>query len=153
VIEVTLEACPICGGRLKEGEKVAVKQQIELVERPFIVREYRCHTYTCSDCQREHTAPAPKESGSGLFSVRLIALVAYLKGRCHVSFRAPKAFFFDVLGIKISGGFLAKQIKRATGALGKGHGELVEQLKGEKHLYIDESGWKENGGSGDMGEG
>jgi transposase len=119
------------------------KQQIELVEEPFIVKEYHCHTYRCPGCQRAHAAPLPEDAGSGLFSVRL---VAYLKGRCHVSYRALKAFFLDVLGITISGGFLAKQIKRATEALGKRHERHVEKLKGENHLYIDERGWKENGG-------
>jgi transposase len=145
VIEVTLDRCPVCGGGLDEGEEVVTKQQIELVEKPFIVKEYHCHTYTCSGCQTAHTAPEPEEAGSGLFSIRLIAVVAYLKGRCHVSFRAMQAFFRDVLGIGISGGFLAKQIRRAGEALGRTHGELLEKLRGEGHLHIDESGWKEGG--------
>jgi transposase len=145
VIDVILQACPACGGVLQENEEVMVKQQIEIIEKPFVVTEYHCHTYTCPCCQREYAAPAPKEAGSGLFSIRLIALAAYLKGRCHVSYRALKDFFQDVLGIVISGGFLAKQIRRAACALGGAHGELVERLKGEGHLHIDESGWKEKG--------
>jgi transposase len=116
-----------------------------VVEKPFIVTEYHCHTYTCSECQGRHTAAAPKKADSGLFSIGLIALAAYLKGRCHVSFRALKGFFHDVLGIVISGGFLAKQIKKASGALKRPYTELEEGLKGEMHLYVDESGWKENG--------
>jgi transposase len=145
IIEVTLDACSECGGRLDECEEVSVKQQIELVEKPFIVKEYRRHTYACPGCQTKHAAPMPQEAGSGLFSTGLIVLAAYLKGRCHVSFRAMKAFFLDVLGIKVSGGFLAKQVKRAGQALGRTQGKLVGMLKGERHLHIDESGWKENG--------
>jgi hypothetical protein len=56
-----------------------------------------------------------------------------------------RAFFQDVLGIVISGGFLAKQIKKAGQALKRPHQELMERLSGEKHLHIDESGWKEGG--------
>jgi transposase len=80
-----------------------------------------------------------------LFSISLIAFAAYLKGRCHISFSALKDFFQEVLGIGISRGFLAKQIKKASGSLKETHGQLVQRLSGERHLYIDESGWKENG--------
>jgi hypothetical protein len=80
-----------------------------------------------------------------LFSTGLIAPAAYLKGRCHVSFRGLKAFFQEVLGIVISGGFLAKQIKKAGEALKGSREELVNRLAGEKHPHIDESEWKEGG--------
>jgi transposase len=144
-IEVTLDACPVCGGVLHEHEQVVTKQQIEIVEKPYIVKEYHCHTYTCPACETTHTAPEPEESLSGLFSAGLIALVAYLQGRCHVSFRALQAFFQDVRGIGVSGGFLAKQIQKAGGALKRTHEGLMERLKGAGHLHIDESGWKEGG--------
>jgi hypothetical protein len=39
-----------------------------------------------------------EETGSGLFSTGLIALAAYLKGRCPVSFRALQGFSQDILG-------------------------------------------------------
>jgi hypothetical protein len=86
-----------------------------------------------------------------LFSIGLIAVVAYLKGRGHVSYRALKAFFQDVLGIVISSGFLAKQIQKAGRALKRTHEDWVERLKGEAHPHIDESGWEESGGNGAYG--
>jgi hypothetical protein len=42
-------------------------------------------------------APEPEEAGSGLFSIRMMALAAYLKGRCDMSFGALKAFFHDMM--------------------------------------------------------
>jgi hypothetical protein len=71
--------------------------------------------------------------------------VAYLKGRCHISFSALKDFFQEVLGIVVSRGFLAKQVGKAGGSLKGAHEALMERLRGERHLHIDESGWKENG--------
>jgi hypothetical protein len=71
--------------------------------------------------------------------------VAYLKGRCHISFSALKDFFQEVLGIGVSRGFLAKQAGKASGALKGIHEGLVGRLRGEGHLHIDESGWKEGG--------
>jgi transcription initiation factor IIE alpha subunit len=97
-IEATLDACPECGGALHEHEEVVTKQQIEIVKKPYIVKEYHVHSYTCPVCETTHRAVEPEESRSGLFSAGLIALAAYLKGRCHVSFRALQAFFQDVFG-------------------------------------------------------
>jgi transposase len=93
-VEVTLDVCPECGGVLHECEEIVVKQQIDVVEKPFVVTEYHCHTYTCSECQGKHTAAAPKKADSGLFSIGLIALAAYLKGRCHVSFNLSSGSVF-----------------------------------------------------------
>jgi transposase len=75
----------------------------------------------------------------------MIALTAFLKGRCHQSFTTMQAFFAEVLGIKISTGFLAKQVRKASGALKKTYDALAEQLSKEDHLHIDETGDKENG--------
>jgi transposase len=55
-IEVTLDACPVCGGALHEDEQVVTKQQIEIVEKPYIVKAYHCHVYTCSACETTHMA-------------------------------------------------------------------------------------------------
>ena len=119
------------GGALAEREEeVIAKQQIEIVAKPFIVTEYHYHSYWCPDCQTFHTAAEPAEAQSGLFSISLIALVAYLKGRCHISFSALRDFFQDVLGIRISRGFLAKQIQKASASLKGGYEELVGRLAG-----------------------
>jgi transposase len=134
------DACPVCGGALHEHEEVVTKRQIEIVKKPYIVKEYHVHSYTCPVCGTTHRAVEPEESRGGLFSMGLTALTAYLKGRCHVSFRAPRAFFQDIFGIVVSGGFPAKQIRRAGAALKGAHEQLMERLKREKHLHIDESG-------------
>ena len=141
-IEATLDACPLCGGALHECEKkTPVHQQIAIASKPFIVTEYHRHTYWCPACQTVHTASLSEAARSGLFSISLIACAAYLKGRCPISFSALKDFFQEVLGVRISRGFLAKQVQQDGGFLKKAH----ERPAGEGHLYIAESGWKENG--------
>src|SRR5215469_9237581 len=55
--ELKLEACPKCGGKLKPTDEPPKKhQQVELVEKPFIVTEYQQHQYWCEKCQCHHTA-------------------------------------------------------------------------------------------------
>ena len=111
----------------------------------FIVTEYFClHSY-CKHCRRHFTAKLPQETRSGLFGANLIALTAYLKGRCHLSYTTLRAFSSDVFSIKVSTGFLANQVRKASNALQKPYKEPLEQLPKASHLHVDESGHKENG--------
>jgi hypothetical protein len=81
VVDITLEHCPHCGSALKaSGIASEIHQQIALVEKPFIVTEYRCYQYWCETCQTCHSAPVPAEVQTGLFAPNLIALIAYMKG-------------------------------------------------------------------------
>ncbi|MCL2623988.1 MAG: IS66 family transposase [Planctomycetaceae bacterium] len=146
-VELQLEACPKCGGELEPTNKPPKKhQQVELIEKPFIVTEYQQAEYWCEKCQCYHTATLPTEvQRAGLFGQNLIALTAYLKGRSHMSFTTLQDFFADVLGLKVSTGFLAKQVRKASDALASPYDNLVAQLKSEDHLHSDETGGKENG--------
>jgi transposase len=75
----------------------------------------------------------------------MIAVTAYLKGHCHMSYTTLRDHFRDLYGICVSTGFLAKQICKASNALKKPYEELVEQLPKEAHLHVDETGHKKNG--------
>jgi transposase len=146
-VKITLESCPRCGGTLEQTSKEPeIHQQVELVEKPFIVTEYQLPQYWCEHCQAHHTGTLPVEAAkTGLFGISLIVLVAYLKGRCHISYTALKDFFEAVLGIKISRGFLAKQVAKASKSLKGSYELLVRGLKGAPSINIDETGWKREG--------
>ena len=146
-IVLKLEACPVCGEKLQASNKpINIHQQVELVDKPYIITEYKRPWYWCNHCQCFHFAELPPDvKKAGLFGPKLIALTAYLKGRGHMSYKTIQAFFSDVLSINISTGFLAKQICKVSEALSRPYQELLEQLPQEKHLHVDETGGKENG--------
>jgi len=146
-IQLTLNACPKCGGELQAVDEPPKKhQQVELVEKPFIVTEYHQLRYWCDHCKCYHESKLPLETkNAGLFGQNLIALTAYLKGRCHMSYKTIQSFFADTLGLKVSTGFLADQVQMVSEALKEPYQELVESLPKEKHIHSDETGGKENG--------
>jgi transposase len=146
-VELTLNACPTCGHDLViTNEPPKIHQQVELVENPFVVTEFQQTWYWCEHCQCFHCAGLPPDvEKSGLFGPKLIALTAYLKGRAHMSYTTIRDFFADALSLKVSTGFLAKQVRKASDAMAKPYDELLSQLPDEPHLHIDETGGKENG--------
>ena len=111
-VELKLDACPKCDGNLvTTNEPLKVQQQVELINKPFVVTEFCQTRHWCEKCQCFHAAELPKEiKTSGLFEPKIIALTAYLKGRGHMSYKTLQGFFADALSLNISTGFLAKQV-------------------------------------------
>ena len=114
--------------------------------RPFRVVEYTAYSIWCQDCGCYHPAPLPPHLvKAGLFGPRLTSLDVYLKGRIHASYTGIRDFFQDVVGVKVSRGYVAKLLRKASQAFGEPYGELVELLPQQTHLNSDESGHKDNG--------
>jgi len=148
-IHLSLEVCPECGEELRivDGETKKF-QQVELAQKPLVVTEYERLRYWCARCQCNHESEVPPDvRKAGLFGPNLLSLTAYLKGRCHMSYQTLQSFFGEGFGLKVSTGFLAKQVRKAGSALKAPYEHLVEGLATAKHLHSDETGGKENGKS------
>jgi transposase len=68
-----------------------------------------------------------------------------MKGVCHASFSTIRKFIRDVVGIKVSRGYLRKLIGKMSAALKSSYDELLGALHDENALNVDETGHKENG--------
>lgn len=141
-----LDACPDCGGKLKEVENAdRVVQQVEVIKKPIHIEQHTALCYWCEHCQKFHYAPMPAYIEKGqLIGPRLTAVIAYMKGGCHCSFSTIRKFLRDVVGITISRGQLNKLIQKASAAFDQAYNELLEHLPNEAKLNVDETGHKEN---------
>lgn len=142
-----LKRCPDCGGRLRPtADRPRILQQVELVARPVRVTEHRSGRYRCTGCGRMHDAPIPASvRRAGLFGPTLTALVVYLKAAAHASYSTICHFLRDVVGIRVSRGYLVKLIRRMTTALNGPYRDLLGRLPDQERLNVDETGHKENG--------
>lgn len=123
-----------------------VVQQIELVDRPFLITEHRARRYQCLRTGKIRTAPLPTEvTRGGLLGPRLTALVAYQKGACHMSYTTIRTFLRDVFGVSVSAGQLAKTVGKVSDALAGAYDQLAAALADEPRLGVDETGHKDNG--------
>jgi len=123
-----------------------VVQQIELVDRPFVIIEHRARKYRDRRTGRIVIAPLPEEVvHGGLVASRVSALIAYQKSACHMSYTTIQTFLKDVFGIFLSTGHLAKVVQKASKALAGPYDELQGALASQACLGIDETGHPENG--------
>ena len=146
--DYTITRCPNCRGKTiwHDGEPRII-QQMEIDEIPLVKEEHRAYPVWCVSCQEIHYAFFPPEVvKEGLFKKRLTALVAYMKHVCHASFSTIRKFIRDVLGEKVSRGYLRKVVVKVGQALEAPYEELLRRLPFEKRVNVDETGHKENGG-------
>ena len=143
----TLDACPDCGGHLERtGDIPRTIQQAEIEEKPIRIDEHSGFGYWCEKCQKKHYAKLPPEiEKGGLVGPRLTTVIAYLKGACHASFSTIRKYVRDVLRITISRGQLSKIVQKVSRSLEDAYNELLEQLRSQGKLNVDETGHKENG--------
>jgi transposase len=139
--------CPDCHGPVVPSKlPPKIIQQIDLPLPTEMVRvvEFRSHACWCRKCQQVHYAPIDmSKQRAGLVGPRFSALIAYLKGACHCSFSTIRKFIRDVLQIKLSRGYLAKQIAKVSASLKASYDTLAEQLPNQPRLNVDETGHKD----------
>lgn len=142
-----LPLCPDCNGEVTlTGGEPRIIQQMELREAPLIKEEHRSYPVWCAQCGKIHYMPFPPEVyKAGLFKERITALVAFMKNVCHASFSTIRKFIRDVLGEKVSRGYLRKVIEKASQSLEGSYNELLDRLPLETTVNVDETGHKENG--------
>ena len=140
--------CPDCHGPVvpsKLPPKVIQQIELPLPSEMISVIGFRSHAGWCKKCKQVHYAPFDEATRrAGLLGARLTALIAYLKGACHCSYSTIRKFIRDVLAIKISRGYLAKLIAKASASLKDAYDALADRLPNEPHLNVDETGHKNN---------
>jgi transposase len=149
-IPFRLKQCPVDPSHritpAEGSEHQRTIQQIELVEKPFRVVEYTAYSIWCQNCGCYHQASLPQHiAKAGLFGPRLTSLVVYLKGKIHASYSGIRDFFQDVVGVKVSRGYVAKLLHKASQAFAGPYEELIELLPQQTRLNGDETGHKDNG--------
>ena len=81
--------CPHCESKnLQQLEDTPFSwQQVEITEIEAIVTQYDCFKYKCKDCKRRSIGNLPEGVPFSAFGPKLMAFVACLTGRFHLSQR------------------------------------------------------------------
>jgi transposase len=146
-IEYAWPQCPDCGGPVEaSNEPPRIVQQVEIIAKPTVVTEHRGVACWCASCQKTHYAPIePAVRRAGLLGPRLTALVAFLKCVCHASYSTVRKFLRDVVGVRVSRGYLAKVCAKVSDSLEWPYEQLLALLPKQPVVNTDETGHKNNG--------
>jgi len=144
IVEYELKATDAKG--LRPLNRWRTVQQVELVEKPFLVTEYRARQYREPRTGAISTTPLPPEvEAAGLVGPRLSAAIAFQKAACHMSYSTIQNFWRDLTGLHLCRGQLVKVVQKASQAMAPSYDELCHALTEQDRLGIDESGHKDAG--------
>ena len=115
IVEYELKAADADG--LQPLKQWHVVQQVELVEKPFVVTEHRARQYQERRTGEIITAPLPPEvEAAGLVGLRLSAAIAFQKAACHMSYSTIQNFWQDLTGLHLCRGQLVKVVQKNSRA-------------------------------------
>jgi transposase len=147
-IQYTLTSCPHCSSPLEKlpDELPRILQQVELPTHPVERIEHSAPAYWCPQCKCVHYAAFPVDVvKQGFFKPNIAATVCFLKYMGCMSLTGLERYLKDALDVKVSRGYLAKVLRKGSGALESCYDELLRALPLQQVVNADETGHKNNG--------
>jgi hypothetical protein len=151
-VPVTLEACPGCGGKLKE-HRMDFAYVTELPPRPRPrVTQYQVWVCRCTGCGRqvrsEHPDLAPDQYGATAHRVgpRAMAAAHALHYQMGIPVRKVPLVLALLTGMELTQGAITQDaLRRAKGPVGAAYQELRRSVRDSPVVYTDDTGWKVGG--------
>ena len=132
---------------LKQLDEWFIIQQIELPEKMYKVIEHRARKYLDPVTGKTHIAPMPDAiRKGGLLGADVTGSIAFMKGRCHMSYTTIRDFFKELMKLNISRGMLCKATQKVSKALEPSYDQLTARLPEESQVNVDETGHHDDGG-------
>jgi FtsZ-binding cell division protein ZapB len=143
--EVPLEACPRCGGPVRD--KVPLVQYIEEIPplRPEVTR-LTTWSGVCACCGEVFsTHPLQTSRAQGAASVQLgpraLALAAMLNKQLGITMRGTCRVLREVCGLSITPGGLSQGLARVAGKMDSEYQALLGGLRNSPAVFVDETSW------------
>ena len=131
---------------LKRLEEWFIIQQIELPEKMYKVIEHRARKYLDPLTGKTHIAPMPDAiRKGGLLAADVTSSIAFMKGRCHMSYTTIAEFFKELMKLNISRGMLCKATQKVSKSLQPSYDQLARRLPDESQVNVDETGHHDDG--------
>ena len=140
--------CPHCRSRNLQqlSENPFSLQQVEIPKGKGVVTQFDCLKYKCNDCHRRSMGTLPEKIPLSAFGPNLMAFVACLTGRFHLSKRETITLIKDLYDIDLSEGSIINVEEKVSKALENVYGKIYRYvIEGDLCRYFDETSWRNKG--------
>jgi transposase len=142
VFECKPPECRWCRHELHGDDPEPIRHQVaEVPPIEPVVDEYRLHRLTCPRCRTSTCAALPPGVPTGAFGPRLRAILSVLAGGYRLGKRPIRQLAFDLLGLTISTGMIARLERRGAAELAAPVEELRQYVRDAAVAHIDETSW------------
>ncbi len=147
IIDVPLEHCPGCGGRVDD---VQTHQQIvtDLPQIEPVAKQYVTQSGYCPRCRKRVRSRHPEQSSDAAGSAgnqigpTALALAADLKHRLGLSYRKIVEHFDRHFGLPLCVATLARAGQRLARFAAGTYQHLIHVVQASSVVYADETGWR-----------
>ena len=143
-IEVSLEACPGCGGDLQGWDSFVnhTVEDIILPTQKTIVTLYQKRRYYCSNCQKEIVPVHSLEVPGSHFGTTTLSLILMLKQKLHIPLPGIVFLLKSIWGLDITPSGVETQLAVAKKLCINPYQELLKQVRSSPIKHADETTWK-----------
>jgi len=134
--------CRGCGHDLNGDDAEPLRHQV--AELPPVlpeVDEYQLHRLACPRCGKRTCGTLPPGVPTGAFGPRLRAVLSVLVGAYRLGKRPVQQLVFDLLGLSISLGMIARLERQGGAELEAPVEELRRHVRDAASAHIDETSW------------
>ncbi|NGX58871.1 MAG: hypothetical protein KR126chlam3_00011 [Chlamydiae bacterium] len=147
-IKCTRECCPHCNSKKLEqlSGSLFSWQQAELPVAQAIITQYNCLKYRCKSCRCRSIGSLPEGVPFSAFGPKLMAFIACLTGRYHLSKREVITLVKELYDIDLSEGSIINVEEKVTNALEEIYGKIhCSVIEGVLTRHFDETTWRNSG--------
>lgn len=139
-IHHSLNTCPHCSNTvLCKDVRTYYEEDIPLQQR--IVRKHTVERGHCGTCNR--TVPAaPLPCATVILGETVKRYITYLSVVCRLSYSQIMDLLTETYHLAVSEGEIAKILERTAATLRPQYERLLESIRGEPSVHLDETGWR-----------
>src|SRR3954447_18734369 len=142
VIDCKPPECRWCRTALAGDDPEPIRHQVAEVPLVLpVVDEYRLHRLVCPRCRTSTCATLLPGVPHGAFGPRLRAILSVLVGGYRLGKRPVRQLVFDLLGLTISTGTIARLQRKAAEELEAPVEERRQYVREAAVAHIDETSW------------
>ena len=143
------DICQHCGEELSGKDEQPYRHQIvEIPPLSAYVIEHQLHQLECACCGRKTRAELPLSVPSTGYGDRLGAVVAWLSGEHHQSYRMVKSLLATLFGIELSRGSINRLRHQVSDALAVPVEQAQQYVQAQDFVHSDETGFSQGNGDG-----
>ena len=144
-VNIAPKNCPHCESKLKKPTHWHSHTQIEIPPPlKVVVTKYNVGWCYCSTCKERVTFSAGKLAQSK-YGPRLHSQIAYWKFSMGLTLPKIQTLLSEQYGLSIATGQLSAILNRTANYFGSTYKALKNNLKTQKNLNADETGWRNQG--------
>ena len=144
-VVLRFDACPCCGGALRESGAVRERYEEEIVPVPILVIKYLIRGGYCTNCGKVVYPEVPETMGKRHFGIHFLLYISYLRYVMCLPENKIATLLNDTYDAHVSVGTVVDYLKKAAELFGEEYERIKGEMREARICNYDDTGQRVNG--------